>query len=130
MSFANYLEKKLVDHLLGHGSFTPPTVYVGLSKADPGENAAGLDEPSGGAYARIATDSGDWNSFASGVADNTNVLSFAEATASWGTITHFGLFDAVSGGNLLGSGSLSVAKDVGSGDQLKFNAGNLDVELD
>lgn len=130
MSFANYLEKKLMDHLFGKGSFSPPTIYVGLSKADPGEDGSGLDEPSGGAYARQATDSTDWNSFADGVTTNAGVISFAEATASWGNVTHTPLFDVVSGGNLLGSGSLADGKDVKATDQLKFSAGDLSVSLD
>lgn len=134
MSFANYLEEKLLNYLLCNGAFTRPTVYVGASTADPGEDASGLAEPAESAnYGRIPTSpTTDWDSWAAGIVDNTGVLSFSVASASWGLITHVCMFDAqsVGAGNLLMSQSLSVAKTVTQDDQLKFNAGNLDVTLD
>ena len=38
-SFANYWENEILDHLFGKGSYTPPTIYVGLSTADPADDA-------------------------------------------------------------------------------------------
>ena len=130
MSFANYLELELLDHLFGKGSYTPPTIYVGLSTADPGEDAAGLAEPSGNAYARVTTAAADWDPAAAGVTDNANAITFPTATGSWGTVTHACLFDAASAGNLLASGALAASKAIGSGDTPKFDAGDLDVSLD
>ena len=60
-SFADYWENEILDHLFGKGSYTPPTIYVGLSTADPVDDASGLAEPSGNSYARIATAGADWN---------------------------------------------------------------------
>ena len=40
-SFSNYWENELLDHLFGKGSYTPPTIYVGLSTTDPGDDGAG-----------------------------------------------------------------------------------------
>ncbi len=129
-SFSNYWENEILDHLFGKGTYTPPTIYVGLSAADPGDDGSGLSEPSGGAYARVATAGTDWNAAGGGALDNTNAIEFPEATASWGTITHFALFDAASGGHLLAHGSLTISKTVSVGDTASFAAGALDVTLD
>jgi hypothetical protein len=129
-SFADYWENEILDHLFGKGSYTPPTIYVGLSTADPTDDASGLAEPSGNSYARVATSGADWNTASGGTIDNANDISFPQASGSWGTLTHFALFDAASGGNMLAHGSLSISKIINSGDTAKFAAGDLDVSLD
>lgn len=129
-SFADYWENEILDHLFGKGSYTPPTIYVGLSTADPTDDASGLAEPSGGSYARVATAGADWNVASGGAIANANDITFPEATDSWGTMTHFALFDAASAGNMLAHGTLSVSKSISSGDTAKFAAGDLDVTLD
>lgn len=132
-SFADYWENEILDHLFGKGSYTPPTIYVGLSTADPADDASGLSEPSGNGYARVQTAGSDWNAASSGSLSNANDITFPEATGSWGTITHFALFDAASGGNMLAHGSLSQAKSIGSGDTARFaggSPGDLQVSLD
>ena len=129
-SFADYWENEILDHLFGKGSYTPPTIYVGLSTADPTDDASGVAEPSGNAYARVQTAGSDWNVASGGAIDNANDINFPEATGSWGTITHFALFDATSGGNMLAHGSLNTSKAIDSGDTARFAAGDLDVTLD
>lgn len=129
-SFADYWENAVLNHLFDGTAYTAPTVYIGLSTADPLDDAAGLAEPSGGSYARITTATTDWDTSSAGATANTNELSFPEATASWGTCTHFALFDASTAGNMCAHGSLSVSKTIGSGDTAKFAVGDLDVTLD
>ncbi|MFQ5479781.1 MAG: hypothetical protein ACE5DW_00700 [Thermodesulfobacteriota bacterium] len=107
-----------------------PTAYVGLSTADPLDTGAGLAEPTGGAYARVTTSAIDWNAAAAGSISNANALTFPQATASWGTVTHFAVFDALTAGNLLASGALTVSKAVGNGDTVKFDVGQLSATLD
>jgi hypothetical protein len=129
-SFADYWENEILDHIFGKGSYTPPTIYVGLSTADPTDDGSGLAEPTGNAYTRVSTLATDWNVASGGALDNANDITFSEATGSWGTITHFALFDAATGGNMLAHGALSASKAIGSGDVAKFAAGDLDVSLD
>jgi len=129
-SFADYWENEILDHLFGKGSYTAPTIYVGLSTADPTDDASGLAEPSGNSYARVATAGADWNVASGGAIANANDITFPEATGSWGTITHFAIFDAASAGNMLAHGALNVSKSISSGDTAKFAAGDLDVTLD
>ncbi len=130
MTFANYLEDKVLDHILGKTAYTMPTVYVGLSTADPLDDASGLAEPSGGGYARVATTGATWNAAALGSASNAAAITFPQATASWGTVTHFALFDAATAGNMIASGALTVSKAIGNGDTAKFDIGQLTTTLD
>lgn len=130
MSFADYLENKLLDHITGKAAYTMPTCYVGLSTADPGDGGATLAEPSGNGYARVQTSASDWNAASAGSATNAAVITFPAATGDWGTITHVCLFDAASGGNLLASGTLDASQVI-SVDQIpRFDIGTLTVSLD
>jgi hypothetical protein len=129
-SFSDHWENEILDHIFGKGSYTPPTIYVGLSTADPLDNGSGLSEPSGNGYARVATSGASWTTSSGGSLSNAGDISFPQATGSWGTITHFALFDAASAGNMLAHGALSQSKTITSGDTAKFAAGDLDVSLD
>lgn len=128
-SFANYWENEILDHLFGKGAYTPPTIYVGLSTADPTDDASGLAEPLGGSYARVETAASDWNAASGGALSNAEDIVFPEATDSWGTITHFALFDAAAAGNMLAHGSLTDSAVITSGKMARFLAGSLDVSL-
>lgn len=108
-----------------------PTVYVGLFTAAP-TDAGGGTEVTGGSYARKSTAAADWNA-ASGnpaSASNANAITFVTATGSWGTVTHFGLFDAATTGNLLRWAALTASKTIGSGDTASFAAGALTITED
>ena len=128
--FSNYWENKILDHIFGKGSYTPPTIYVGLSTADPTDDGSGLVEPSGNGYARVQTSASDCNAASSGSLDNAGDITFAQATGNWGTITHFALFDAATAGNMLAHGTLSQSKAIGESDTARFEAGDLDISLD
>ena len=52
MSFSNYLETELLDHVFANNAYTSPSsVYVGLFTTSPAEDGSGT-EVSGGSYAR------------------------------------------------------------------------------
>ncbi len=129
-SFNNYTEAKVLDHVTGKTSFAKPTAYVGLSTADPTDDASGLAEPSGNNYARVTTSGSDWDAAASGATANATVLTFPEASGSWGTVTHFALFDASSGGNMLCHGTLDSSRAITSPQVPRFGIGELDITLD
>ena len=128
--FSDYWENKILDHIFGKGSYTPPTIYVGLSTADPTDSGSGLAEPSGNGYARGQTSASDWNSAANGSLDNAGNITFNQATGNWGTITHFALFDAATAGNMLAFGALSQSKSINESDTARFEAGDLNISLD
>lgn len=111
-SLADHSENELLDHVC-NAAYTPPaTVYLGLSTADPTDDASGLAEPSGNGYVRKAITFGAAASRE--VAQNADVT-FDQASGAWGTITHWALFDAESAGNMLAHGALAASKEVVSG---------------
>jgi len=129
-SFSDYWEDKILDHIFGKANYTPPIIYVALSTSDPSDDASELTEPTGNAYARVETSASDWNAATNGSLDNANDIIFPKATGSWGTITHFVLFDAASGGNMLAHGALSQSKAVDSSYTPIFETGDLNISLD
>jgi len=130
-SASNFWEIEILDHLFGKGVYTPPTIYVALSTADPLDDASGIAEPSGNGYARVTTSASDWNAAASGALDNAAAITFPQASGgAWGTITHFALYDASSGGNMLAHGALASSQAIADTESAKFSAGDLDVTLD
>ena len=130
--FSQYLQQKVLDHVLKTAVYTPPTnIYVALFTAAPSDTGGGT-EVTGGSYARVACNAWDAATAASpSLAQNTGAVNFATPSAGWGLVTHFALFDAISGGtNLLGWGALGTPKTINSGDAVSFSAGALDVTQD
>jgi hypothetical protein len=133
MSFTDYLENEVLDHILGGADYArPATVYIALSTTQPSDNGSGFTEPGVGAYARVAVtnDATEWPAASSGSKANANAVQFPTATADWGLITHYGLFDVASGGNLLMWGDLSPSQTVYSSDIPIIGAGDIVVNLD
>lgn len=123
---SNYLENGLLNAVLRNTSYTSPaTVYVGLYTSDPGEGNTGT-EVSGGSYARK---SATFGSPSNGVCTNSAAVEFDQATASWGTISHVALLDAITSGNLLFYTDITTSKTIESGDIFKIAAGSLSVTL-
>jgi hypothetical protein len=127
MSFSNGFETHVLKYVFTTDSVTRPTAwYVGLFTADPTDTGSGATEISGNAYARVAatfTVSGS-------EATTSAAVEFAAATGSWGTISHIGIFDASSGGNLIAHSALTSSKAIATGDVLRFPAGDIDISLD
>ncbi len=124
-SASNYLENKLLDHPLKTAAYTQPTnIYVSLHTADPTDAASGA-EASGGSYARTVCNT--WNAAASRQTSNTGVVTFPTATGSWGTITHWALWDASSAGNMLAHGSFTTSNAVVSTNIFTIPANELDI---
>jgi hypothetical protein len=126
MSFTNFLETEILDHVFAGAAYTAPgTHYLGLFTSAPGE-AGGGTELSGSAYARQSvafTTSGNTTS-------NNAAVEFPTATGSWGTVTHVGVFDASTSGNLMAYATLSSSKAIATGDVFRVPSGDLDITLD
>ena len=127
-ALSDHAEKLLLDWMMTTGSATRPTAwYVGLFTAGPSDSGGGT-EVSGSGYAREAV------TFAAastpgGTTSNTGDVSFTAAGGNWGTITHIGIFDASSSGNLLWHGAMTASKIVNDGDTLQFSTGNIDLTI-
>lgn len=125
-AMSNYLENALINAVLRNTSYTSPSVvYVGLYTSDPTDANTGT-EVSGGSYARKAVTFG---APSNGASSNSALIEFNQATANWGTVTHMGILDASTGGNLLFHGALTSSKTIENGDVFKFDASSLSVTL-
>ena len=126
--FSNYLENALINAVLRNTTYTSPaTVYVSLYTSDPTDADSGTEvSTSGTGYARTAVTFG---APSNGVSTNSADVTFPTATASWGTVTHIGIHDASTSGNLLFHTPLDTAKTIDSGDIFKITTGNLSVTL-
>lgn len=142
-AMSDYLENKIIDWLFRAQTFTTPTgLHVGLLTAAPSDTGGGT-EVSGNAYARVnlAPSLTNWagtqaaasttaSSGTSGTTSNNSAVTFPTPTASWGTVTHFGIWDAATSGNLLFYGALNISKTINSGDTVTFPISSLSVQID
>jgi hypothetical protein len=125
-AMSNYLENALINATLRNTTYTSPaTVYAGLFTSDPTDAGSGT-EVSGGSYAREAITFG---APSNGVSVNSAAVEFDQATADWGTITHFAIFDALTTGNMLYHGALTASKTIETGDVFKFATSSVSVTL-
>lgn len=123
---SNYLENALINATLRATTFTSPaTVYVSLHTADPTDAGSGT-EVSGGSYARK---SATFASPSNGASATSADVTFDQATGSWGTISHIGIWDASTSGNLLYHTPLTTSKTIDTGDIFKIASGSLTVTL-
>jgi len=123
---SNFLETALINATLRNTAYTSPAVvYLGLYTSDPTDADSGT-EVTGNAYARQAITFG---APSNGVTTNTAAIEFPQATGSWGTVTHIGIEDALTGGNLLYHTPLDASKVIATGDVFRIAIGSLSVTL-
>jgi len=148
---SDYLEEKLLNHIFGYNksassdeTYTPPadnSIYVSLHTGSPADDNSGANEVEVGsgatatAYARSnASGALTWTVSQSGgttTATNDQAIAFPQATANYNAdVSHIGIYDASSSGNLLFHGSLTVTKTVTTGDTFQINAGALTITLE
>jgi hypothetical protein len=123
---SNYLENALVNATLRNTSYTSPsTVYLALYTSDPTDADSGT-ECSGTSYARQSITFG---APSNGVTTNSAAIEFPQAGGAWGTITHIGIRDASTSGNLLYHTPLDASKTIATGDVFRVAIGSLSVTL-
>jgi hypothetical protein len=137
---SDFLENKLIDQIFrGESAPTTSTLYVGLLTAAPSDSGGGT-EVSGNNYSRASVSStlANWagtqssgstttSSGTGGATSNNGAITFATPSGNWGEVTHFGIYDAASSGNLLFYGSLTISKTINNGDTVSFPAGSLSI---
>lgn len=123
---SNYLENALVNATLRNTTYTSPaTVYLALYTSDPTDADSGT-ECSGTSYARQSITFG---APSNGVTTNSAAIEFPQAGGSWGTITHVGIRDDLTTGNLLYHTPLDASKTIATGDVFRIATGSLSVTL-
>jgi hypothetical protein len=132
-AMSDFLENELLDHILGGADYArPATVYVALYTAVP-TDAGGGTEVAGGSYARAAVTNNSTNfpAAVAGSKGNAVALTFPAASAIWGTIVAVGIFDALTGGNLLfWAAAPTPYKTIGIGDELTVSINGITFSFD
>lgn len=122
MAKSDYLEEEILNHVLKNTAYTSPTaVYAALFTDDPDEDDSGV-EVTGGSYARQEITFG---SVSDGEVSNSAAITFSAVPEA--TITHIGVYDAVTSGNLLYHGALSSQVITSSGSDVEFDIGQFIV---
>jgi hypothetical protein len=133
-ALSSYAERKVLDHLFKNTSYTSPNAYIGLFTTNPTDSASGSEVASAYSYARIQIDN-KMGSATTGTDNstitNTSNITFAAANGgSFGLVTHIGIFDNSTGGNLLAYGQLAASKQIDDGDTFQISTGNLSITID
>lgn len=129
MSKTNYLEAAVLNAVLNNTSLAVAVPYVALFTAVSSEETPSVTEVTGGSYARV-NGAAAFPAATVGTCANDAAITFPAATASWGTVTYFGIYDASTAGNLLYVGAVSPSKTIDSGDTASFAIGALTVTED
>lgn len=132
--FSDYTESKVIDALLRGDSITGGAVYIALFTTDPNDDATGAECADSGYTRQQAHSSAPSDGFSAphatdGHTSNQQVVSFPAIVDTRITVTHWAIFDALTGGNMLFSGALTNAKDLDPSDVLSFPVGSLKITL-
>lgn len=131
-TFTNYLEEAWLKHILEGAAFTVPTVVaMALHTADPGETGATAECANSNNYARKSCKAQFATGAATRIISNDGDIVFNQASGSWGTVSHWSLWDSATygAGNCLAYGAFSASKAVGSGQTPKVLIGEVDISI-
>ena len=143
-ALSDFMENAIIDHIFrGQAMPSLTNLHIGLLTAAP-TDAGGGTEVSGGSYARVSVSRAlaSWAGTQSagsttastgtgGTTSNNGAITFPAPTGNWGSVTHFGIYDASSGGNLIGYGALGTPKTINNGDAApSFAIGALTFQID
>lgn len=124
---SDYGEALILNCLLRATNITAPvTVYLALFTADPTDANVTANEVSDSGYARQAT-AFDAPHATDGYSVNSAEESFPAIVDGTITVTHVGIYDALTLGNLLYSQAVSSSKTLEINDVAAFGIGGLKV---
>jgi len=123
---SDYLENELLDHVFAGAAYTSPSLYLQLYTATPND-AGGGTAVSGNGYARTDISSAFGTAASRTIANDVAITTVAASGGSWGTVTHWGIFDASTSGNLLVYGAFDTGKAVGDGEVANIAIGELTI---
>ena len=134
---SDYLEDAVLNHVLTGTAYTSPnaTLYISLHTGDPLDDNSGATEVDSvvddTAYVR---QSAAFSAAASGVAATSTAQTFVAVVYGSGaapyTVTHVGVYDASSAGNLLFSSALTPARTLNVGEIASFDTAAITVTED
>lgn len=136
MSLTNSFENDVLDAMLGvSATLLGANQEIALSTTDPGEDGSGIAEPSGNNYSRVtvANNGTNWGAAVSGEKSNVTDIVFPEASGSWGTLSHWAMYDTgvMKKYGVLDNGSgTPTPVTIGNTDVFRFQAGELRMTAD
>jgi hypothetical protein len=129
-AFSDFLENEILDHVFRSSAYSSPeTLYVGLFVDEPGDDGDGdgneLTIGTDGYARAVLANNATTFLPATEVADvptktNNVDINFPTATGNWAPVSHFAIFDAATGGNMLLHGAFPSARIVATGDSPKI----------
>ena len=132
-ALTDYLEPKIRALVLSNTQWTgkPTNFYIAFFTSAGSDTGPGT-EFTGSGYARKAVTCNNTNWTVSGASvENALAIKFANAaTADWSGITHFGIFDKATGGNLLFYGQLKETLTVPKYSTANIPAGEISLTFD
>lgn len=127
-SKTDYLENKILDHVLRNTAYTSPTtIYIALLTADPTDAGTQTNEVSGSNYAREVI---TFDAPVSGVTQNTALVQFNTPSGSWGTVSHWAVADALTVGNYLYHSAFDTARAIATSDDVEVPIGAIICQED
>jgi len=131
MNASNYLEAAILNHFFKNQVQTPSAkVYVALYISDPTDADTGTEITGGGYVRQEITFTNPAQENGKATISNSVEIRFPVATTNWGTVSHFGIRTAATGGNLLAHAAVPIPKLIESGDEAKYNVGSLTITMD
>lgn len=123
---STYLANALINATLRNVSYSStPTVYLALYTTDPTVSDTGV-EVSGNNYARKAI---TFSAASNKATANSGIITFNVATGSWGTVTHWGIKDALTSGNLLYFGELTEPRIIDAGNTIVVSISDIYISI-
>ena len=125
---SNYFEGQIANWLRGTAfAAAPASIFVGLFNGDPTDTGSGGTEVTTTirVAGRVAVTLG---APSDGVMTNSAEVTFGTAAGA-ATVTHYGIYDAASGGNLLVHGAVSTSRTYAIGDTCRFATGAITVTV-
>jgi len=132
MAFTYFLDNKLLDHIFGGVNYSvPTTLYFGLSTSTPTVEGTNVTEPVGNNYSRVAitNDTTNFSLASNGIKYNNISITYPTSTGAWGTVTHFVIYDALTGGNFLGFSPLNNPQTIETDNTLSFASNAIDFKI-
>lgn len=127
-NMTSYLEQKLLDHTLNIQEYSFPTVHLALLTQDPGEAGSLVSEITEPSYSRVAL-AGKFVAATSSTSSNAVDIEFPQSLEDWGTVTHIGVMDAATEGNMLYHGPLDAPRLIDPGTVVRLPVGNMALTL-
>jgi hypothetical protein len=129
MSFSDWAENKIIDHIFGGGGdkvwTAPSNLWIAVSTSTPSDTV--FAEPAGQPRLQVACTTGNWARTANNVTNN--VIFYMPSVTSGYTALGWGIYDASTGGNLVCWGTMSSTV-LATSDILQFSVGQLSITID